>query len=80
LANAAITRRQGGRSGHRSLKTISDPFAQTELRGGLAQCCVTGGKPLYGLILIIMVPVVVPRSVAEMKPYEFGGGPFLIGS
>jgi hypothetical protein len=34
--------------------------------------CNRGGKPLYGLILIIMVPVVVPRSVAEMKPYAWG--------
>jgi hypothetical protein len=30
-------------------------------------------KPLYGLIIIIMVPVLVPRSrvVAEMKPYAW---------
>jgi hypothetical protein len=34
--------------------------------------CNRGGKPLYGLILIIMVPVVVPRCVAEMKPYAWG--------
>ena len=30
-------------------------------------------KPRYGLIIIIMVPVLVPRSrvVAEMKPYAW---------
>ena len=30
-------------------------------------------RPLYGLIIIIMVPVLVPRSrvVAEMKPYAW---------
>jgi hypothetical protein len=40
--------------------------------GGIA---ISGlGVGLYGLIIIIIVPVMVPRSrvVAEMKPYAWG--------